>query len=80
MQSSVSKLCFLGRCFEEGVDSAGNDIKDFTVASIEECQAECKKLFNCKLFVYAPSFQHCWLKFEFATRNINSDRIVGQRV
>jgi len=52
----------LGRCFEDGVDSSGNDIKDFRVSSIEECQNECKKLFSCKLFVYAPSNKNCWLK------------------
>jgi hypothetical protein len=67
-------------CREDGVDSTGYDIKNFTVASIDECQAECKKLFNCKLFVYAPSNRNCWLKYESGVRNINSDRIVGPRV
>ena len=73
-------LYFSGRCYEDGVDSVGYDIKDFRVSSIEECQSECKKVANCKLFVYAPSIKNCWLKHTFNIRNINSDRIVGPRV
>jgi len=69
----------LGRCYEDGVNSSGNDIKEFGVSSIEECQNECIKLFSCKLFVYAPSNKHCWLKHTFGTRTIQSDRIVGPR-
>ncbi len=73
-------IFFPGRCYEDGVDSVGNDIKDFSVSSIEECQNECKKVFNCKLFVYAPSIKNCWLKHTPATRSLNSDRIVGPKV
>ncbi len=71
---------FSGRCFEDGVDSAGNDIANFRVSSIDECQNECKKLFNCKLFVFAPSTKNCWLKHTPSARTVNTDRITGPRV
>jgi len=73
-------LIISGRCYEDGVDSVGYDIKDFRVSSIWECQSECKKVANCKLFVFAPSLKNCWLKHTINTRTINSDRIVGPRV
>jgi hypothetical protein len=71
---------FLGHCYEVGVDSAGGDIKDFPVTSIEGCQSECKRHLDCQLFVYASKDKHCFLKHTSGPRSINTDRIVGPRV
>ena len=67
-------------CFENGVDSKGHDISSFAVTNILHCKEECQKIFNCKLFVYSPSQNFCWLKHSANMRSMNDDRILGPRV
>ena len=49
-------------CRVDGVNYPFNDITDFPVYDILQCELECWKNPSCRLYAFLKSQKHCWLK------------------
>ena len=65
---------------ETGVDYPGNDIKTYTVSSVQECQNYCNENSICVgVVVSSSSSGGCWLKRAFKVASIKSGKLVYRR-
>ena len=67
-------------CFEDGVDSFGQDLGTPTKqSSPENCQTQCSKNFACNHWTYVKSSKACWLKVARIPKASSNDIISGPR-
>lgn len=57
-----------------GVDYPGNDIKNFTDLTPEQCKAECDKEPTCALATMSTDGKNCWIKTAAKSMYVNSER------